>query len=352
MGRVATKTQAEPPKPRWRACLRADPLPWLLEGSTPAVRHLALRQLVGRPADDLEVASARKAAMTVDPIAAILAAQHPEGYWEKPGPGYATKYRGTVWQVIFLDQLGADPADDRIRRACEYVLAHSRAANGGFAASGRASTEAPPGSAVIHCLNGNLIRALIGLGWLDDPRLEEAIEWEARAITGRGMERWYASGTSGPGFACAANEKVPCGWGAVKAIAGLARIPVQNRSPLVAEAIDLGADFLLSRDPAVADYPMGWGNTRPSGSWFKLGFPSGYVTDVLENLQVLCELGYGRDQRLGPAVDWLLDRQDGLGRWRNDYTYAGKTWVDVDRPHQASKWVTLRACRVLRYVAA
>ena len=27
------------------------------------------------------------------PIAAILAAQHPDGYWE-PGPGYATKYRG------------------------------------------------------------------------------------------------------------------------------------------------------------------------------------------------------------------------------------------------------------------
>jgi hypothetical protein len=38
--------------------------------------------------------------MAADPIAAILAAQQPAGYWEKPGPGYATKCRGTVWAAI------------------------------------------------------------------------------------------------------------------------------------------------------------------------------------------------------------------------------------------------------------
>ena len=97
----------------WRRQLRGDPLPWLLHPDTPAVRHLALRDLLGRPSDDAEVVDARATAMATDPIAAILAAQHPDGYWEKPGPGYATKYRGTVWQLIFLDQLGADPADER-----------------------------------------------------------------------------------------------------------------------------------------------------------------------------------------------------------------------------------------------
>jgi hypothetical protein len=100
---------------------------------------------------------------------------------------------------MFLDQLGADPADERVRRACEYVLAHTQASSGGFGATGRIGdgTTAPP-SAVIHCLNGNLLRALIGFGWLDDPRVQRAIDWEAAAITGEGMERWYASGTTGP----------------------------------------------------------------------------------------------------------------------------------------------------------
>jgi hypothetical protein len=332
----------------WRRQLRGDPLPWLLDPDTPAVRHQALRDLLGRPGGDPEVVDARASAMATDPIAAILAAQHPDGYWEKPGPGYATKYRGTVWQLMFLDQLAADPADERIQAACAYVLAHSVASTGGFGASGRVGTASPPPSAVIHCLNGNLLRALIGFGWLDDPGVRGAIDWEARAITGEGMGRWYASGTCGPGFACAANEDKACAWGAVKALLGLARIPPPERSPLVTQAIESGAAFLLSGDPAVADYPMGWGNTRPSRSWFKLGFPSGYVADVLQVLEALVELGHGGDPRLAGAIAWLLAKQDDRGRWHNEYAYTGKTWVDVERQGQPSKWVTLRACRILR----
>jgi hypothetical protein len=314
------------------------------------VRHLALRQLVDRPTDDPEVVAARTAAMAADPIAAILAAQDPGGWWEKPGPGYATKYRGTVWQLIFLDEMGADPADPRVRRACAYVLNHARAPSGGFGASGRVGDHPPPPSSVIHCLNGNLLRALLGFGWLHDDRVQQAVDWEARAITGEGVGRWHATGTCGPRFACAANEKLPCAWGAVKAMLGLARIPAAERSPLVERAVQVGAEFLLSRDPAKADYPMGWGNTRPSGSWFRLGFPSGYVTDVLQNLEALCELGWGDDPRISKAIGWLLTLQDDQGRWRNTYAYNGKTWVDIERQGQPSKWVTLRVCRVLRLV--
>ena len=33
------------------------------------------------------------------------------------------------------------------------------------------------------------------------------------------------------------------------------------------------------------------------------------------------------------------------------HAYHGKTWLDFERQGQPSKWVTLRACRVLRAVA-
>jgi hypothetical protein len=336
----------------WQTALRADPLDWLLETGDPAVRHLALRQLLDRPEEDPDVATSLRAAMAADPIASILAAQKVDGYWEKPGPGYATKYRGTVWQLIFLDQLGADPQDERVGRAGAYVLTNAQAENGGFGASGVAGAGPPPSSRVIHCLTGNLLRALIGFGWLDDSRVVRAVEWQARAIIGEGGARWYATGTSGPGFACGANENLPCGWGAVKALGALARVPVKERSPEVSRAIEAGVDFLLSRDPAVADYPMGWGNTRPSGSWFKVGFPSGYVADVLQNLEVLAELGWARDPRLARAVEWLLAKQDARGRWTNEYAYNGKTWVDIERQGRPSKWATLRACRFLRSALA
>jgi hypothetical protein len=119
-----------------------------LADDAPAVKHLALVQLLGLPAGDPQVAAARSAAMASHPIAAILAAQEPEGYWVKPGPGYAPKYNGTVWNALFLEQLGADPGDEGVRRAGEYVLSHCQAESGGLGASGvtGAASQAPSAS--------------------------------------------------------------------------------------------------------------------------------------------------------------------------------------------------------------
>lgn len=336
----------------WQRVLNADPLPWLLGAETPDVRHLALRRLLDQPEDAPGVRQALAAAMRTEPIASILAAQQPEGFWVKPGPGYTPKYRGTIWQLTILDQLGADGADPQVQSACDYVLAHSQSRSGGFASwEGGGRPEAPPPpSLAIHCLNGNLLRALIDFGRLEDERVQRAIDWQARAITGEGFGRYYRSGTSGPGFRCASNDQLPCAWGAIKGLRALASIPPERRAPHVERAIEQGAEFLLSRDPAVADYPAGWGDTQPSLAWFKLGFPLGYTADLLENLTALCELGYARDARLAGAVDWLLGRQDPSGRWANQSALSGKIWGDVDQPGQPSKWITLRACIVLKAV--
>jgi hypothetical protein len=73
---------------------------------------------------------------------------------------------------------------------------------------------------------------------------------------------------------------------------------------------------------------------------------------VLQNLEVLADLGQAQDPRLANAIEWLLAKQDVRGRWKNEYAYNGKTWVDIERQGQPSKWVTLRACRFLRYALA
>jgi len=55
--------------------------------------------------------------------------------------------------------------------------------------------------------------------------------------------------------------------------------------------------------------------------------------------------------RLENAVDWLLEQQDAQGRWPNQFRYTGKMHIDIDRGRGPSRWVTLRACRVLKMVA-
>jgi hypothetical protein len=333
-------------KKDWRDGLNADPLPWLLEPDNPSVRYFALSDLLGRPRTDRDVIAAKRAVNASRPVKAILDAMHPDGYWVKPGHGYGPKYRSTDWQVIFLDQLGADGSDPRIRTACEYVLAHAQTTNGGFGLGGSANVQRPPNSMVIHCLNENLLRALLGFGYADDERVQRAIEWQARSITGDHFSGYYKSGTSAPGFACVANYGKPCAWGAIKALRALARVPEKSRNAQVKKAIRVGVEFLLSRDPARANYPAGDGRISPS--WFKLGFPSGYVADVLQNLEILAELGHARDKRLKNAIAWLLSKQDAQGRWKNQYSYAGKLWQDIEPQGSVSKWVTLRACRLLK----
>jgi hypothetical protein len=344
--------------------VRSDPTLWLLEPdpANPGVRYFALRDLLDRPADDPELRLAQADVMARGPVRAILDAQHADGYWDKPGAGYGPKYTGTVWSVIFLAQFGADGRDPAVRRGCAYVLDHSRARApyGGFSAL----AELYP-MGMVPCLGGNLCAALIALGWLDDPRLGEALAWLARSITGEGIVpadeapprgahpdtdrvvRYFKGGVSGPGFECAANSRKPCAWGAIKTMLALSKVPEPARTPTMRAAIALGADFLLGCDPVTAGYPTPDGRP-PSRSWFQLGYPLGYVTDVLQNLEALTALGCGSDPRLTNALDWLLEKQDAQGRWKMEYSYNGKMWQDIEPKGQPSKWVTLRALRVLR----
>ncbi|MBP8292733.1 MAG: hypothetical protein KAX65_08165 [Caldilineaceae bacterium] len=326
-------------------------LAWLLEPdlANPGVRYFALNNLLDQPETAPEVVVARQAVMASGPVPAILAAQAPEGFWVEPGPGYYPKYTGTVWQITFLAQFGADGNDPRVAAGCDYLLDHSRSSYGGFSAG-----SSPSG--MIHCLQGNLAAALLDLGWLGDARLAAALDWLARSITGAGIApaeekdaalRYYRSGNSAPGFACAANNQLPCAWGAVKAMLALSKVPEGARTPEIRAAIATGIDFLLGRDPAVADYPTPYA-TRPSQSWHHFGYPLAYVTDVLQNLEVLAALGCGGDARLAPALDQLLRKRDAQGRWKMEYTYNGKTWVDIEEKGKPSKWVTLRALRVLK----
>jgi len=334
----------------WKAGLNGDPLPWLLESDTtqPSVRYFTLRDILDIDENSVELKEAQRAIMSTGPVPVILDAQEKEGYWMKPGAGYSPKYRSTVWQIIFLAQLGADTTDRRVQAAGDYILSHAIAKHGGFTYNGTSS-------AFIHCLAGNLGAALIDLGFANDPRLMTALEWQARMITGAGiadsedkdiLDRYYAY-TPGPLFACGPNMGLPCGWGAVKAMLALGKVPPSSRTGNISTAIEQGTEFLLSRDPAIADYPFGRGD-KPSSSWFKLGYPIGYVADMLQNLEVLTLLGRINDPRLAHSLEFLQSKQDSLGRWKMEYSLNGKMWADIEKKGLPSKWITLRALRVLK----
>ncbi len=320
--------------------IRADVLSWLLEPdpANPSVRYFTLRGLLKKPDDDAQVRQARAAIMHTGPVPVILAAQQPEGDWVEPGASAWQGYRSTAWQIILLSELGAEPTNEQVQRGCEALLHRSLAVNGGFS-----MIQPPVSSKVVHCHNANLLRALLRLGYAADPRVQNALDWQVRAITGSGNPQYYKSGTCGPHYACAANGKQPCAWGAVKALRMLAALPTNLRTRDVKAAIKQTGEFLLSHDLAQADYPH---VQRVSGDWFKFGFPLSYTSDILEALVALNEINLGHDRRLNHAIAFVASKQDADGRWRLERTPNGKMYVDIEAKGKPSKWVTLRALTV------
>jgi hypothetical protein len=334
----------------WTNQLRGDSLAWLLEADNPAVRALALRDLLERPETDADLQGAIKNAHQHDPIAGILANMDSQGYWVQSGAGYNPKYRSTVWSICLLAQLGASiQMDARLKKACAFVLEHTLTSQGQFSATG-----VPSGT--IDCLQGNLCWALHKMG-CRDPRLNQAFEWMARSVTGDGIApsddknaatRYYAS-KCGPQFACGGNYKLPCAWGATKVMLAFGQLKPEMRTPLIKKAIQQGVDFFFSVDPMDAAYPMTKGS-KPSRNWWKFGFPVFYITDLLQVAEALAALGYQHDPRLSRTITFIRQKQDDTGRWALEYHYSGKTWGDYGEMSQTNKWITLRALRVLKAV--
>lgn len=332
----------------WQDQLNGDSVSWLLEDDSSGVRYLALRDLLDRPQADPDLQAARRSAHQNGPIATVLKGMEEAGYWIVPGPGYLPKYRSSVWSITLLAQLGAHvDEDERVAIGCRYILENALTRNGQFNMSGAPSTT-------IDCLQGNLCWSFLELGF-DDPRLESAYDWMARTVTGEGIApmedknaplRYYA-GKCGPTFACGANNKLPCAWGAAKVMLAFARLPKSRRTPVIERAIQDGVDFIFSVDPAGAAYPTGY-TDKPSGNWWKFGFPVFYITDLLQVAEAMVALGYGHDPRLSRTLALIREKQDSDSRWALEYDYAGKTWVDFGIKKQPNKWVTLRALRVLK----
>lgn len=315
--------------------LRADPISWLLEPGNPAVRYLALTGLRDRPADDPEIVAVRQAILAWGPVRRILDAQWPEGYWMHPGVGYSPKYKATVWQIIFLAAMEV-PRCEPVTRAVEYVLTHSRLPDGRFSAR-------KDDKGTLLCLNGNLLRALAWFDYADDPRVVDTRQAMVAQIAHDGCRcRYNALADSPPPRM---SDGLPCAWGAIKALGALASLPLDQRTPEEQTAVQQTVGFLLAHDLADGDYPTA---TEPSPLWHKFGFPLGYTSDVLEALEVLLQAGVPADHpRLQAALSLVLAKQDDRGRWVLEYT-PGKTWASFGPIGKPSRWVTLRAVRVLK----
>jgi hypothetical protein len=329
----------------WKAGLKADPTDWLLEEDNPSVRYFTLTDILDRPQDDAAVQTARREIMQRGIIPDILARQRQPAYLQTLPRFYTDKYEGLVWSLIVLAELGAD-VNPQISEQCEYILTNSQETqDGGFSMHAAKKTGGGRIAEVIPCLTGNMVWSLIRLGYLDDPRLQKGIDWITRYMRfNDGVEDTPQVPPYDRLEMCWGRHA--CHMGVVKALKALSAMPKETRAAgEIGDTIQKATEFLLIHHIYKRSHDLGR-VSKPG--WLRFGFPLMYQTDALEVLDILTELGV-EDRRMDEAIDVVLTKQDDMGRWRLENTCGSDgLLVPMGQKDEQSKWLTLRAVRVLK----
>ena len=331
---------------------------WLLEEENPSVRYFALRDILDMKEDDPELQAAKAAISTSKVIAKMFSKQKSEGYWEDPASPYHPKYRSSYWQIMILGQLGVDRGDERVRKACEYIF-QFQLDEGGFTCHTQETAlreyewllnkgrRMPPRnewvSALIFeqqlsCLTGNIVAALIRLGYEKDFRVNKGLKWLGKIQNPDGG--WLC-----PYWKAHIRDKHGCFHGTICSLEAFSEVKKEKLTEEMKETIEKAAEFLLIHRLFKADHHNYKVIKQP---WLKLGFPWFYGYNILRGLDISTKLGYIEDERLGDAVKVLLQKRRPDGTWILESAPTGRMQTNIETVGKPSKWITLYALRVLK----
>jgi hypothetical protein len=311
-------------------------LAWLLD-SDPSIRWQVMRDLLDAP--EAEWAAERAKVETEGWGARLLAHEDEDGQWAG-GAFIPSGFDSATWQregqpwtathptLAVLRELGPDPASDRVGRIGPLIGANSRWDEG---AQPYWEGEVEP------CINGATVANGTYLGVDMSPvvarlvgeRLEDG-GWNCEAMNGSVRSSFDTT---------------------INVLEGLLEYErATGGTPESRAARQAGEEYLLERrlfrklstgEPADPQY-------------LQLLHPSRWHYDVLRALDYFrasaALTGAAPDPRLGEAIEHLRSRRLPDGKWPLDWSPTGRVWFEVDDgPGQPSRWVTLRAMRVLKW---
>jgi len=304
---------------------RSSVVDWLLGPAEPSIRYLTARDLLEPRPSKRTLSKLQSAVPKKGWAACILSRQKEKTWWATKKTCYQPKFRSTIWQLQVLADLGLTRKDERIANAVEFFLDLHLARDGGYHYHPRSKLQPRRYGIAGHlCTTGNMVRSLIRFGYLQDERVQSAINWLVNEQLPDG------------GWDCFGRPKGTIdAW---EAMSAFAEVPVNKRSLRVRSAIERGAEFFLKRRLIHEG--------RPSRTWVTLHYPWHYIYDYLVGLDFMTRLGYGGDNRMQEAFTILISARRPDGRWNlngnNRYPY-------LEKLGQPSKMITFLALRALKH---
>jgi hypothetical protein len=311
-------------------------LEWLLD-SDPSIRWQVMRDVLGAP--EAEWRAERAKVETTGFGARLLSYEDEDGQWaggaflpdgfeEREWQEVGQPWTATCFALSQLREFGLDPSSERARRAVELVGAASHWDHDG---------EPYWEGEVEECINGRVVADGAYFG-VDVSPVVQRLVGERQPDGGWNCER--ANGSVRSSFASTINvleglleyERAAGGTSGSK------------------EARTSGEEYLLARH---LFRRLSTGEIADE-AFLRFAHPNRWHYDVLRALDYFRSSGISTgttpDPRLAEGIGHLRSKQLDDGRWALDWAPPGRVWFDVDEGvGKPSRWVTLRAARVLRW---
>lgn len=321
--------------------LQPSVIAWLLD-SDPAIRWQVLQDVLGASAD--QVASERARIATEGMGAHLLALQGADGRWG--GAAWNRGWNSTMHALMLLRDMGLDPASTQARHALGLVHDHVT-----WKGCGPQQCDDNPFFAgeLEPCINGQVGAAgayfCQEVSSLIDRLLTEQLSdggWNCEAENGSTRSSFN---TTICVLEALLEHELSVGF-----------------NPDVTSARLRGQDYLLARrlfrrlsTGAVidSDNKDGFAVGHNAPAFTRFAFPTWWHYDVLRGLDYLRRANVTPDERVAEAIDLVTSKRGSDGRWSLEVEYPGVMPIDIDGGEGfPSRWITLRALRVLNWYSA
>jgi hypothetical protein len=314
-----------------------DVIDWLLdpEDSDPSIRWQVMRDLLDAPRAEWEAERAR--VETEGWGARLLALEDEDGRWaggalfpddfDFGGDEEGQPWTATDPSLCLLREFGIDASSERIRRSVALIGVNCR-----WEHAGQPYWEGE----VEPCINGRTVANGAYFGVEMGPLVERLV---GERLADGGWNCEAEGGSVRSSFDTTINV-----------LEGLLEYERATGGTDGSRAARLaGEEYLLARR-LFRRLSTG----EPIEKYLTLLHPNRWHYDLLWGLDYFRSVshltGAAPDPRLSEAIDHLRSRRLPDGTWPLDASPTGRVWFDVDdgagRP---SRWVTLRALRVLRW---
>ncbi len=295
---------------------------WLLDGD-PAIRWQVMRDLLK---EDESVYLPERGRVATDGWGrGVLDRQDSDGLWSRSL--YNGKWTSTTYSLYLLKLLGLPPCHPQALLGCRRLLESGLYQGREIRFSRRAEASDLGVTA--------LVLSICGYFGLEGGALLDILRYT--------LEQQRPDGSWQP------SDIPSAGTYTFETTLLVLEALLQCRGMLTGEsersasraAADKGNRFLLRHDLYLSS-----GKPLKRG-WTSFSFPPYWFYDVLTALDYFRASGAIASPGARNAVELVEARRGGDGRWRLGARHAGRTFFDMESAGQPSRWVTLRAMRVL-----